>query len=87
MRDFNELAMMLEREFELPAGQYFEVTQPEKNVCRITILEEAGGCTVQDWRIDGVDIEYPVPDGIEFDAKTEALKKAAQAAASYLNTL
>lgn len=87
MRDFSELTVMLEQEFDLPAGQYFEVTNPAENVCRIAILEEAGGCTVQDWRIDGIDISYPVPESIEFDTKTAVLRDAAKSAAAYLNAL
>lgn len=87
MKDFNDLRIKLEREFDLPGGQYFEITEPAENVCRITILEEAGGCTVQDWRIDGIDITYPIQENTVFEAKTDLLKAAAKAAAAYLNTL
>lgn len=85
MDKLNSLRIKLEQEFDLPAGQYFEIAQTGGNTVRIYILEEAGGCTVQDWCIDSIEFPYPVPENFIFSSKTDTLRSAAKKAAEYLS--
>lgn len=84
MNKINILRIELEKRFDLPGGQYFEVSMPENNIYRISILEEAGGCTVHDWKIDGIDIPIPTPADFAYITKTDILKEAAKAASDIL---
>ena len=83
MNDYKTLCRELENNFDLPGGQYFEVEGAEDKIA-IRILEESGGCTVHDWRIDGIDLPIPLPADFDFTCKTETMTKAAKFAADLL---